>query len=168
MQDCLQIRSLKWIHECIYYCCFCSYTELSQSIVFYMTPRGISCFITIFYSLTSFYNIYHWSWFSVKFQVIAHGRQSPVPARLQNSRYAVENSYELAELHIHWGNANNRGSEHSLDGRYYPAEVSNKHLKRKILTWENSFSFGILGRGRGYEHHVRRSFVLDSRTIWKM
>ncbi|KAJ8035887.1 Carbonic anhydrase 14 [Holothuria leucospilota] len=68
----------------------------------------------------------------VKFQVIAHAPPRPKPARLQNSRYAVDNSYHLAEIHIHWGNANNRGSEHSLDGRYFPAEIHFVHKLSRL------------------------------------
>ena len=32
-------------------------------------------------------------------------------------------SYEFFELHWHWGSLSTQGSEHTLDGRKYPAEL---------------------------------------------
>lgn len=32
--------------------------------------------------------------------------------------------YEFAQLHFHWGESSDRGSEHSIDSVFYPAEVS--------------------------------------------
>lgn len=34
-------------------------------------------------------------------------------------------SYQLAQFHLHWGANNNVGSEHTVDGKYYPLEVRN-------------------------------------------
>ena len=31
--------------------------------------------------------------------------------------------YRAAGIHFHWGSENERGSEHTVDGRSYPAEV---------------------------------------------
>ena len=34
------------------------------------------------------------------------------------------NEFELWQFHAHWGNTDDHGSEHTLDGRSFPAEVS--------------------------------------------
>ena len=31
--------------------------------------------------------------------------------------------YTTVQLHLHWGSNNSRGSEHTMDGMMYPAEV---------------------------------------------
>ena len=31
--------------------------------------------------------------------------------------------FELWQFHAHWGNTNGHGSEHTVDGKSYPAEV---------------------------------------------
>ena len=31
--------------------------------------------------------------------------------------------YKVAQLHFHWGNEDEQGSEHTLDGKSYPLEV---------------------------------------------
>lgn len=32
--------------------------------------------------------------------------------------------YEIAKMHFHWGNTDDRGSEHTIDGIRFPLEVS--------------------------------------------
>lgn len=32
--------------------------------------------------------------------------------------------YDLVNIHIHWGADNTKGSEHTVDGKRYPMEVS--------------------------------------------
>ncbi len=32
-------------------------------------------------------------------------------------------SYEVFQFHTHWGSDDTKGSEHTLDGKSYPAEV---------------------------------------------
>ena len=34
------------------------------------------------------------------------------------------NDYELAEICFHWGKTNARGSEHTVNGKAFPMEVS--------------------------------------------
>jgi hypothetical protein len=33
------------------------------------------------------------------------------------------NEFELWQFHAHWGNTDDHGSEHTVDGKSYPAEV---------------------------------------------
>ena len=42
--------------------------------------------------------------------------------------------YELIQFHFHWGTANNVGSEHSIDGTFYPMEVHLVHRNSKYST----------------------------------
>lgn len=35
-----------------------------------------------------------------------------------------EGTYRLAQFHVHWGADNTVGSEHTVDGKFYPVEVS--------------------------------------------
>lgn len=39
----------------------------------------------------------------------------------------LENHYRLKQCHFHWGAVNERGSEHTVDDRVYPAEVGRHH-----------------------------------------
>ncbi|XP_062966162.1 carbonic anhydrase 5A, mitochondrial [Cynocephalus volans] len=39
----------------------------------------------------------------------------------------LENHYRLRQFHFHWGSANEWGSEHTVDGRVYPAELHLVH-----------------------------------------
>ena len=39
--------------------------------------------------------------------------------------------YELVQFHFHWGDADIRGSEHSLNGNFFPLEVHFVHINRK-------------------------------------
>ena len=36
--------------------------------------------------------------------------------------------FQLHSFHVHWGSEDWRGSEHTVDGKAYPAEVRNKVL----------------------------------------
>lgn len=45
--------------------------------------------------------------------------------------------YRALQLHLHWGAAGRLGSEHTVDGHRFPAEVSAKRERRR----------GALGRG---------------------
>lgn len=46
----------------------------------------------------------------------------------------LENEYELEGLHFHWGDKNNRGSEHVLNDIRYPMEMHIIHRNRKYAT----------------------------------
>ncbi|XP_048079612.1 carbonic anhydrase 5A, mitochondrial isoform X1 [Ursus arctos] len=52
----------------------------------------------------------------------------------------LENHYRLKQCHFHWGAANERGSEHTVDDRVYPAEAPGAFYgDPKILTTEIVF-----------------------------
>merc|ERR1711974_153279 len=42
----------------------------------------------------------------------------------------LEGEYELWQLHAHWGDDDCRGSEHTVDGKMYPAELHLVHWNR--------------------------------------
>jgi carbonic anhydrase len=41
--------------------------------------------------------------------------------------------FEVLQFHLHWGNTSDVGSEHTLDGAYYPAELH-------VVTWNTSYA----------------------------
>ncbi len=61
----------------------------------------------------------------------------PFPARLTNvindtiegvdgyhvTGGGLDGTYEVFQFHTHWGSDDTKGSEHTLDGKMYPAEV---------------------------------------------
>ena len=42
----------------------------------------------------------------------------------------LDGEYELWQLHAHWGDDDCRGSEHTVDGKMYPAEVRIKFMEQ--------------------------------------
>lgn len=54
-------------------------------------------------------------------------------------------TYRLAEMKIHIGNTNSRGSEHTIDDKSFGAEVSQiSLLKRFLLFWVKISSLDVL------------------------
>lgn len=58
--------------------------------------------------------------------------------------------YQLAQFHCHWGSHCNSGSEHTINGRSYSAEVSfshvnlrDKHGLKVLQTFEHRFILSI-------------------------
>ncbi|XP_059009013.1 carbonic anhydrase 5A, mitochondrial isoform X4 [Mustela lutreola] len=45
----------------------------------------------------------------------------------------LENHYRLKQFHFHWGATDERGSEHTVDGRVYPAELGARHEELQKL-----------------------------------
>ncbi|XP_076106508.1 uncharacterized protein LOC143075096 [Mytilus galloprovincialis] len=43
----------------------------------------------------------------------------------------LNGDYQLAEMHLHWGHNNSRGSEHALNGKKYPAEIHFVHYSTR-------------------------------------
>ena len=48
----------------------------------------------------------------------------------------LEGEYKAGQFHFHWGSVGTQGSEHTLDGRSFPLEVSsnNKYYYNTIIT----------------------------------
>lgn len=47
----------------------------------------------------------------------------------------LEGEYQLAQYHCHWGRENERGSEHTVDGKRYAAELHLVHFNKKYGTF---------------------------------
>ena len=43
----------------------------------------------------------------------------------------LDNEFELWQFHAHWGSDDEQGSEHTVNGKMYPAEVNCKHTVDK-------------------------------------
>jgi len=60
----------------------------------------------------------------------------------------LKDEYELWQFHAHWGSDNSQGSEHTLNGQSFPAEVFIARLYkfRKLMVHDISHlaSFGSL------------------------
>jgi carbonic anhydrase len=54
----------------------------------------------------------------------------------------LDSEYELLQFHAHWGSSNDHGSEHTVDGRAFAAEV--KLIKfKKIYFLQRLCKFGL-------------------------
>ena len=42
---------------------------------------------------------------------------------------ALQGEYQLWQFHAHWGSCDEKGSEHTVDGKMYPAEVTTSYAK---------------------------------------
>lgn len=45
----------------------------------------------------------------------------------------ITGTYRLKQFHFHWGSRDDKGSEHTVDGKVYPAEVCTFHILIHIL-----------------------------------
>lgn len=45
----------------------------------------------------------------------------------------ISGIYRLKQFHFHWGASDDRGSEHTVAGTKYPAEVTKLKLKHNVL-----------------------------------
>ena len=43
----------------------------------------------------------------------------------------LNGTYQFAQLHFHWGNSENKGSEHIIEGKAFPMEVHLVHFNKK-------------------------------------
>ena len=57
------------------------------------------------------------------FRIIAVEVDVEAEAKIKGG--GLDSTYTLAQFHFHWGRTNEEGSEHTLDGRASPLEVSN-------------------------------------------
>ena len=55
---------------------------------------------------------------------------------------ALDGEYELWQFHAHWGSEDGQGSEHTVDGKNYAAEV---HYKTKLQTANQKKNCEIVG-----------------------
>jgi carbonic anhydrase len=44
----------------------------------------------------------------------------------------LDQPYQLLQLHFHWGNTDDRGSEHTMDNKRFPLEMHLVHLAADI------------------------------------
>ncbi|TRY64037.1 hypothetical protein TCAL_11591 [Tigriopus californicus] len=66
-------------------------------------------------------------------------------------------TYEFIQFHLHWGSINKVGSEHSFDGKFFPAEIHLVHVNTKYATTSQALAaadgLAVIGifmeRGRG-------------------
>jgi len=56
---------------------------------------------------------------------------SPLNQHQSISGASLPNSYNFEQLHFHWGNNSNEGSEHEIDGKRYPLEMHLVHYNSK-------------------------------------
>ena len=56
---------------------------------------------------------------------------SPENFTAQISGGGLEGTYQFAQLHFHWGESNEQGSEHTMDGSAFPLEVHLVHFNTK-------------------------------------
>lgn len=90
----------------------------------------------------------------------------PTTATLTNTGHSVQVNMDINALvtggsltgvfvfhqfHFHWGAANTRGSEHTLDGKRFPAELHLVHYRESYGSWEEAVKhedgvvvFGVL------------------------
>ncbi|KAE9555132.1 hypothetical protein FO519_001627 [Halicephalobus sp. NKZ332] len=60
-------------------------------------------------------------------------------------------NYTLLQIHFHWSDSDNHGSEHTFDGTHYPLEIhfvhtkENKTLQEALLDPEGLMALGIFG-----------------------
>lgn len=84
----------------------------------------------------------------------------------------LSDKYKLEQFHLHWGNCDNHGSEHTIDGREYAAEL---HLVHYNITKYSSFAeavdkpdglavLGILIEA-GEEHEGFKDMVDTTRNV---
>ena len=56
---------------------------------------------------------------------------SPDNFTAQISGGGLEGTYKFAQLHFHWGDTSQQGSEHTLNGKAFPLEVHLVHFNTK-------------------------------------
>ena len=47
-------------------------------------------------------------------------------------------TFEFYQLHFHWGSANNKGSEHNINGKAFPLEMHMVHFNQAYGTFSDA------------------------------
>jgi len=45
----------------------------------------------------------------------------------------LSGTYSLVQFHFHWGKTNDKGSEHLIDGKSYPLEVTSQRATALLM-----------------------------------
>lgn len=77
------------------------------------------------------------------------------------------NEYELEGLHFHWGDRNNRGSEHVMNDIRYPMEMHIIHRNRKYANVAEALGHQDGLTVLGFFYQIRESDSSDLATIVK-
>ena len=59
---------------------------------------------------------------------------SPSPSQVNPPKISgggLDGTFEFAQFHFHWGNSENKGSEHKMDGKAFPMEAHLVHFNTK-------------------------------------
>lgn len=75
------------------------------------------------------------SWFKIFFLCVCF-----VHASSALTGGPVTGTYRLKQFHFHWGSSDDKGSEHTVDGKLYPAEVCTFHNLLHILAPTQGYS----------------------------
>lgn len=70
----------------------------------------------------------------------------------------LKNEYELEGLHFHWGDKNNRGSEHVLNDIRYPMEMHIIHRNKKYKSVAEAIKYGDGLTVLGFFYQVEYTF----------
>lgn len=61
----------------------------------------------------------------------------------------LKDKYQLLQIHAHWGKNSNSGSEHTINGKTYPAEIHLVHwnikYKKASIAQENPDGLAVIG-----------------------
>ncbi|NWX88624.1 CAH5B anhydrase, partial [Nothoprocta pentlandii] len=73
----------------------------------------------------------------------------------------LENQYRLKQFHFHWGAINEWGSEHTVDSKFYPAEVREKVLQNlgTHMDWALCFRLSVIKILLGKHHEGLQTLV---------
>jgi len=63
---------------------------------------------------------------------------APVPSSLKGGPLDPKDEYKVLQMHAHWGSVDGQGSEHTVNGVSYSAELHIVHYNTKYKTPENA------------------------------
>jgi len=96
-------------------------------------------------------------------------REYPTQPALLTGGPLGDNTYQLAQFHAHWGGENSRGSEHTVDGKAFAAEIHFVHFNQKYGDFETAVDkenglavLGIFAKvGKEHEELAKLTEVLE-------